>query len=241
MGRAHEVRAKKMAATSAAKSALYMRASKEIYIAAKSGVPDPDSNLALRSVLEKFKGQNIPRDVIDRAIKKAAGGDVESYEAGRYEGFGPGSTYVIVDTLSNNVRRAYDEVRNCFNKKGGHLGTPGSVAYNFTEAGVITFTGTNRDEVEEALVLADVDVQEVSFEDGMIAVTVAPSAFQQAKDCLKEMGIEEYDTCEITMLPNDTVLLKGEEAQKMHNLLDALDEAEDVQAVYHNAVFAEEN
>ncbi len=239
MGRAHEVRAKKMAATSAAKSALYMRASKEIYIAAKSGVPDPDSNLALRSVLEKFKGQNIPRDVIDRAIKKAAGGDVESYEAGRYEGFGPGSTYVIVDTLSNNVRRAYDEVRNCFTKKGGHLGNPGSVSFNFTEAGLITFEGTNRDEVEEALVLGDVDVQEVSLEDGMIAVTVSPSAFQQAKDCLKEMGITEYDTCEITMLPNDTVLLKGEEAEKMHHLLDALDEAEDVQAVYHNAVFEE--
>lgn len=237
MGRAHEVRAKKMAATSAAKSALYMRASKEIYIAAKSGVPDPNSNLALRSVLEKYKGQNIPRDVIDRAIKKAEGGDTESFEAGRYEGFGPGSSLLIVDTLSNNVRRAYDEVRNCFTKKGGHLGTPGSVAFNFNEVGLITFEGTNRDEVEEALVLNDVDVQEVNLDDGMIEVIVSPSAFQQAKNCLNDLGISEYDTCEITMLPNDTVTLKGEEAQKMHNLLDALDEAEDVQAVYHNATF----
>ncbi len=239
MGRAHEVRAKKMAATSAAKSALYMRASKEIYIAAKSGEPDPNANLALRSVLEKYKGQNIPRDVIERAIKKAAGGDVENYESGRYEGFGPGSTYVIVDTLSNNVRRAYDEVRGCFTKRGGHLGTPGSVAFNFQEAGVIAFVGNNRDEVEEALVIADIDVNEVSQDEDMVVVNVAPTAFQQAKDCLKEMGIEEYETCEITMIPNDTVLLTGEAAQKMHNLLDALDEAEDVQAVYHNAVFEE--
>lgn len=237
MGRAHEVRAKKMAATSAAKSALYMRASKEIYIAAKSGEPDPNANLALRSVLEKYKGQNIPRDVIDRAIKKAAGGDAESYEAGRYEGFGPGSTYVIVDTLSNNVRRAYDAVRTCFTKKGGHLGTPGSVAYNFNEQGVISFIGNNRDEVEEALVVADIDVNEVVQDEELIIVYVASSAFQQAKDCLKEIGISDFETCEISMIPNEYVTLTGEEAQKMHNLLDALDEAEDVQAVYHNAEF----
>lgn len=237
MGRAHEVRAKKMAATSAAKSSLYMRASKEIYIAAKSGVPDPNSNLALRSALEKYKGQNIPRDVIDRAIKKAAGGDVENYEAGRYEGFGPGSTYVIVDTLSNNVRRAFDEVRGCFNKRGGHLGTPGSVAYNFQEAGVIAFVGNNRDEVEEALVIADIDVNEVTQDEDLIVVNVAPNAFQAAKDCLKELGINDFEQAEITMLPNETVTLTGEDAQKMHNLLDALDEAEDVQAVYHNAEF----
>jgi YebC/PmpR family DNA-binding regulatory protein len=237
MGRAHEVRAKKMAATSAAKSALYMRASKEIYIAAKSGVPDPNGNLALRSVLEKYKGQNIPRDVIDRAIKKAAGGDTENYESGRYEGFGPGNTFVIVDTLSNNVRRAFDEVRNCFNKRGGHLGTPGSVSFNFVEAGVIVFEGTNRDEVEENLVMSDVDVNEVTLEDGYIEVNVAPTAFQQAKDCLKEMGIEEFETCEITMIPNEYTKLTGEDADKMHGLLDMLDEAEDVQAVYHNAEF----
>lgn len=237
MGRAHEVRAKKMAATSAAKSSLYMRASKEIYIAAKSGEPDPNANLALRSVLEKYKGQNIPRDVIDRAIKKAAGGDTENFEAGRYEGFGPGSTYVIVDTLSNNVRRAYDEVRTCFTKKGGHLGTPGSVAFNFQEAGIISYVGNNRDEVEEALVIADVDVNEVTQDEDLVVINVAPTAFQQAKDCLKELGIEEFETCEITMLPNEYVTLTGEAAQKMHNLLDALDEAEDVQAVYHNAEF----
>ena len=237
MGRAHEVRAKKMAATSAAKSALYMRASKEIYIAAKSGVPDPNGNLALRSVLEKYKGQNIPRDVIDRAIKKAAGGDTENYEAGRYEGFGPGSTWLIVDTLSNNVRRAFDEVRNCFNKRGGHLGTPGSVSFNFTEAGIIVFEGNNRDEVEETLILSDVDVNEVTLDEGLIEVNVSPTAFQQAKDCLNDMGITEFETCEITMIPNEYVTVTGEDAIKMRGLLDMLDEAEDVQAVYHNAQF----
>ena len=119
MGRAHEVRAKKMAATSAAKSALYMRASKEIYMAAKSGEPDPNSNLALRAVLEKYKGQGVTKDVIERAINKAKGGEVTAYEAGRYEGYGPGNVAIIVDTLTDNVRRAYDSVRMCFNKKGG--------------------------------------------------------------------------------------------------------------------------
>ena len=103
MGRAHEVRAKKMAATSAAKSALYMRASKEIYMAAKSGEPDPNSNLALRAVLEKYKGQGVTKEVIERAINKAKGGEVTAYEAGRYEGFGPGSSAIIVDTLTDKA------------------------------------------------------------------------------------------------------------------------------------------
>ena len=117
MGRAHEVRAKKMAATSAAKSALYMRASKEIYMAAKSGEPDPNSNLALRAVLEKYKGQGVTKDVIERAINKAKGGEKVAYESGRYEGYGPSNVAIIVDTLTDNVRRAYDSVRMCFNKK----------------------------------------------------------------------------------------------------------------------------
>ena len=187
MGRAHEVRAKAMAATAAARSALFMRASKEIYMAAKSGEPDPDMNLALRSAIEKWKGQNVTKDVIERAIQKAKGGSAESYTSGLYEAFGPGNSYFIVESLTDNTNRALTEIRTAITKKGGHLGT---VAYNFTQYGVFGFKGNNRDEVEETLILGDVDVSEVTEEDGSIEVLVNPTDFGKARDVLDEMGVK---------------------------------------------------
>ena len=232
MGRAHEVRAKAMAATAAARSALFMRASKEIYMAAKSGIPDPDSNLALRSAIEKWKGQNVTKDVIERAIQKAKGGSAESYETGRYEAFGPGGSLLIVDTLTDNTNRALVEVRTAITKKGGHLG---SVIFNFTETGLFEFKGNNRDEVEETLILSDVDVREVNQEEDLIVVMVEPAAFAQARDVLAGMGVTEFETAEITWLPNDPVeLADPEDKRKFEELLDMLDELQDVQNVYHN-------
>lgn len=239
MGRAHEVRAKKMAATSAAKSALYMRASKEIYMAAKSGEPDPNANLALRAVLEKYKGQGVTKEVIERAINKAKGGEATAYEAGRYEGFGPGSSAIIVDTLTDNVRRAYDSVRMCFTKKGGHLGTPGSVSYNFNETGLISFDGNNVDEVTDALVLADVNVDDVEQEDDLVVVKVEKGDLMKAKEVLNQMGINDFQECEITFIPNEYIELSGEEARKFQDLMDLLDDNEDVQNVYHNVIIKE--
>ena len=236
MGRAHEVRAKKMAATSAAKSALYMRASKEIYMAAKSGEPDPNANLALRAVIDKYKGQGVTKEVMERAIAKAKGGEVTAYEAGRYEGFGPGNVSIIVDTLTDNVRRAYDSVRTCFNKRGGHLGTPGSVSFNFTEVGYITFVGDDVDGVTEALVLGDVLVEDVAQDEDLIVVKVDKSDLMNAKTVLNDAGYNEFEQCEITMLPNDEITLTGEDAEKFQSLLDMLDEVEDVQNVYHNGI-----
>ena len=237
MGRAHEVRAKAMAATAAARSALFMRASKEIYMAAKAGTPDPNENLALRSAIEKWKGQNVTKDVIARAIEKAKGGTAESYEAGRYEGFAQGNATFIIDTLTDNVNRAFVEVRTAVTKRGGHLGTPGSVSFNFTECGLIEFEASNRDEIEETLVMSDVDVMSVEQDEELIVIKTEPTALNDAKTALEEMGFKDFQTCEITMLPNDYVTLTGEDAEKFHNLLDALDEVGDVQAVYHNAKF----
>ena len=232
MGRAHEVRAKAMAATAAARSALFMRASKEIYMAAKSGVPDPDSNLALRSAIEKWKSQHVTKDVIERAIQKAKGGSAESYEEGRYEFFGPGGSLLIIDTLTDNTNRALVNVRTTVTKKGGHMG---SVIFNFTETGVLVFNGNNRDEVEETLILSDVDVREVTEEDGVIEVLVEPSAFAQAREVLSGMGITEFETAEITFLANDPIeITDPEDKRKFDELIDMLDELEDVQNVYHN-------
>ena len=232
MGRAHEVRAKAMAATAAARSALFMRASKEIYMAAKSGEPDPDMNLALRSAIEKWKGKNVTKEVIDRAIQKAKGGSAESYTSGMYEAFGPGNSLFIVETLTDNTNRALTEVRSTITKKGGHMGT---VAYNFTQAGVITFKGDNRDAVEEALILGDVDVREVNEDEGLIEVIVEPTAFGKAKDALDELGIKEFEEAEIAYLPNEYIeITDPEDRRKFDELCDMLDELQDVQNVYHN-------
>ena len=232
MGRAHEVRAKAMAATAAKRSALFNRASKEIYMAAKSGEPDPSMNLALRSAIEKWRSQNVTREVIERAIQKAKGGSAESYTQGRYEAFGPGGSLLIVDSLTDNSNRALVEIRTTITKKGGHLG---STIFNFTETGVFDFNGTNRDEVEETLILSDVDVREVTLEDGVISVLVEPSAFAQAREVLAGMGITEFITSEITFLANDPIeLTDPEDKRKFTELIDMLDELEDVQNVYHN-------
>ena len=233
MGRAHEVRAKAMAATAAKRSALFNRASKEIYMAAKSGEPDPSMNLALRSAIEKWRGQNVTRDVIDRAIQKAKGGSAEAYTQGRYEAFGPGGSLFIIDTLTDNSNRAWIEVRTAITKKGGHLG---SVLYNFTETGIFEFKGSSLEEVEENLVMADGDVREVNDNgDGSLEVLVEPTAFAQARSVLEDMGISEFDVAEITFLPNEPITLSDpEDKRKYDELCDMLDDLEDVQNVYTN-------
>lgn len=230
MGRHFEVRAAAMAATAKAKSAIYMRASKEIYAAAKSGIPDPESNLALRSAIEKYR-KTCPRDVIERAIEKAKGGDAVAYIPGRYEFFGAGGSFVIVDTLSDNVNRALVNVRTIVTRKGGKMG---SVEYNFQMLGVIDFKGDNRDAVEENLILGDVDVQSVDLENGEIEVRVNPSDFEKAKKVLNDMGITEFDNAQTTFVPNEYITLGDEDLAKFKKMLDELDECEDVQAVYHN-------
>lgn len=233
MGRHHEVRAAAMAKTAAKKGALYMRASKEAYIAAKQGSPDPKTNLALRAVFDKYRGQSVPKDVFDRAIKKAQGGSGETYIAGRYEFFGPGNSYVVVDTLSDNANRALVNVKTLVVKKGGHQG---NVLYNFTETGIFAFKGVSKDLVEETLILGDIDVREVNEEDGIIEVLVEPHAFAEAKQALEGIGVSEFEQAEITLLPNDEIELDEDHKTKFQELIDGLDENEDVQAVYHNVI-----
>ena len=236
MGRAHEVRAASMAATAAKKGALYMQASKEIYMAAKSGEPDPNSNLALRSAIEKWKSQQVTRDVIERAIQKAKGGSQESYHEGRYEGYGVGQSCFIIDTLTDNDNRALVNTRTAVTKRGGHLGTPGSVSFNFTQSGVLSFKADqSRDEIEEMLIMSDVDVTEVSKdEEGYVDVLVTPTALNDAKKVLNDAGIAEFETAEIQMIANELIVLSPEEKEKFQHMLDDLDEVEDVQAVWHN-------
>lgn len=239
MGRAHEVRAKKIAQTNAAKSALYNRASKEIYLAAKSGVPDPNDNLALRSAIEKWKAQHVTRDVIDRAIDKAKNKDAAAFVAGRYEGFGPGGVAIMVDTLTDNEKRAYSAVRACFSHHGGNVGNSGCAAFNFTYMGVLSFdTDKSVEEIQDALILGDVDVQNVDKDESTVEVQVTPSDLNKAREVLiNDLGIKEDDfsTSEATFVPQALVKLSDEDKEKVQKLLEDMDALEDVQAVYHNA------
>ena len=231
MGRHFEVRAASMAATAKKKSAIYMRASKEIYMAAKRGVPDPNSNLALRAAIDKYRKQ-CPKDVIDRAIKKAQGGEATNYIEGRYEAYGPAGSYLIIDTLSDNSNRALVNVRTIITRKGGHLG---DVSYNFEQVGILDFKYDGSEEsLEEMLVFGDVDVREISLEDGIAEVVVEPSAFEKAKEVLAQNGINDFEYAQVTMRANDEIALEGEDLTKFKELLDMLDDCEDVQNVYHN-------
>jgi len=237
MGRAHEVRAKKIAETNAAKSSLYNRASKEIYLAAKSGVPDPNENLALRSAIEKWKAQHVTRDVIDRAIEKAKSKDAAAYVNVRYEGFGPAGVAVMVDALTDNEKRAYSAIRAAFSHHGGNIGNSGCAAFNFTYMGVISFdTDKSAEEIVDDLILNDIDVQNADKEESNVEIQVSPKDFEKAKEEVeKTFGVSEFTEAEVTYLPSATVDLSDEDKEKVQNLLDALNGIEDVQAVYHNA------
>lgn len=231
MGRHFEVRAAAMASTAAKKSALYMRASKEIYLAAKAGEPNPVSNLALRSAIDKFKGQGVPKDVIERAIKKAAGADAVAYIPGRYEVMGPANVMYIIDTLTDNVNRAVSDIKAAIKKADSEFA---KVEFNFTENGVFVFSGFTKDQVEEHLVLNDIDVWEVAEEDGEVQVLVNPTAFGAARDSLYELGVAEFIVSEIRMIANETITVEGDAKEMFERLIDLLEDVQDVQTVYHN-------
>ncbi|MBE6126206.1 MAG: YebC/PmpR family DNA-binding transcriptional regulator [Erysipelotrichaceae bacterium] len=234
MGRAHEVRAASMAKTAAAKTKIYSRYGKEIYMAAKSGVPDPSMNVTLKRVIEKAKAAQVPADVIKRNIEKAKGGAAEAYIDNRYEGFGPAGSTIIIDTLSDNSNRSLAEIRSCFNKSHCNLGTSGSVSYNYDNCGILSFAGTE-EEVLDILMMAEVDVKDIESEEGNVTVYVNPTDLYAAKDALEAAkGEMQFDVLEIQMLPNDYVTLEGDDKMLFQRLLSLLDECDDVQHVFHN-------
>lgn len=236
MGRAHEVRAASMAKTAAMKSKLYSRFGKELYMAAKAGIPDPDMNLTLKRKIQEAKANQVPADVIKRAIEKAKGGTVENYIANRYEGFGPGASTVIIDCLTDNVNRTVSEVKTCFNKAHAKLGVSGSVSYNYSEVGLFSFEYSDDEGMLEALILAEVDVVDLEVEDGIMSVQVAISDFHKAQMAIEELIPDvKFDVCEITMLPNEyTTLTESEDIELFNRLINLLNEVDDVQQVYHN-------
>ena len=170
MGRAHEVRAASMAKTAAMKSKLYAKYGKEIFMAAKSGVPDPKDNLVLRRAVEKAKANQVPGDVIKRAIEKASSSSSESYYANVYEGFGPGASTLVIESLTDNPNRAIAEIRGCFNKCHSKLCVSGSVSFNYTHCSVVSIKGVSESEVEEALILNDANFSDLEVDEDIITI-----------------------------------------------------------------------
>lgn len=232
MGRHFEVRAASMAITAKKKSALYMRASKEIYLAAKQGEPDPNSNLTLRATLDKYRALGVTKEVIERALNKAKGNDIVAYIPGRYEMMGPGGSFLVVDTLTDNVNRAISDLKAAIKKIDNTTFT--STAYNFQETGVFVFTSIGYEVVEEALILNDVDVWEINEEDAITEVLVNPQAYGKTRDTLYELGVKEFNISEIKMIPQTKVTLNEENKVIFEKLIDLLEEVQDVQEIYHN-------
>ena len=236
MGRAHEVRAAAMAKTAAIKSKLYSRYGKELYIAAKNGVPDPEMNLALKQKIKEAKANQVPADVINRAIEKAKGGSTENYDSLRYEGFGPGASTIIVDCLTDNVNRTVAAMNSCFNKSHSKMGVKGSVSFNYDNFGVLSFENENEEEVLDLLLSKDVNVADVKVEDGLMTVYTDPSDFHAAQEALEEAypGIE-FETLGLKMIPQEYVTIDNPEDQELWNrLLTLLNDVEDVQEIFHN-------
>ncbi len=237
MGRAHEVRAASMAKTAAMKSKLYSRFGKELYIAAKNGVPDPDMNLALKRKIAEAKSNQVPADVIKRAIDKAKGGTDENYDEARYEGFGPGNSTIIVDCLTDNTNRSFTNVKTAFNKtRNAKLANAGAVSFNYENVGLFVFPYEDEEAMLDAMMEKEVDVQDISVEDGKMTVQTSFQDFGKAQDAIESLlGEVEYDMCETTMLPNEYVELTDPEDQEQYQrLLDMLNEVEDVNKVYTN-------
>ena len=238
MGRAYQNRKDSMAKTAAAKTKVYSKYGREIYVCAKAGGGDPDGNLTLRSMIDKAKKDQVPSHVIDKALEKAKGGGGEDYSPARYEGFGPGNCMVIVECLTDNPNRTFGDVRQCFTKTKAKIGTQGAVSHMFDHSAILSFTGDDEDAVLEALMDADVDVTDVEAETGKIIVFAPHTEFFKAKQALIDaLGDIEFDVDEIQFVPQVTNPIVGNDIEMFEKFLDMLNELDDVQNVYHSAEY----
>jgi len=235
MGRNFENRKNSIFKTAAQKSKLYSKYGKRLYVAAKNGVPDPEANPSLRSLIEKAKRDQVPAHVIDKAVEKARGAGGEDYVSARYEGFGPGGSLVIVDCLTDNNQRTISEVRNCFTKTGSKLGATGSVAHLFDQLAILSFKGNNEDQVLESMLEADVDVGEIECNDNVVTIFTPPAEFFKAKTALLQaFPATELEVQEITFLAQSTKELGPDDLAMFQKFITMLNDCDDVQDVYHN-------
>jgi len=227
-------------AQDAKRGKVFTKLIREITVAARSGDPDPAGNPRLRLAVDKALGANMNKDTIERAIKRGSGAqDGENFDEIRYEGYGPGGVAVMVDCLTDNRNRTVSEVRHAFTKAGGNLGTSGSVAFQFTQTGVLSYpAGADEDAVMEAALEAGAD-DVVTNDDGSIDVLTSPEEFVTVREAMVTANFEPEEA-EVTMRAENTTPLDFKDAEKMIRMLEVLEDLDDVQNVYSNADIAED-
>ena len=235
MGRAYEVRKYSIQKTGAARGKIYTTYAKEIYLAAKKGLPDPDANISLKRIIDKARKEQVPSDIINRAIEKAKGVGGEDYSEVVYEGFGPGASTLIIKTLTDNVNRTVGEVRAAFNKVNKSLGVTNSVSYNYDYLGVLAFKYDNSEMLFEELLNAGIEIIDFEEENGEITITMKPNDHDKVKDVIEKIIPNvDYTIDQIGMFAKEKITLDGEDLEtfkKLYNMLDAID---DVTEIYHN-------
>lgn len=229
------------AAQDAKKGKIFTKLIREITTSARLGGAEINDNPRLRAAVDKALGQNMTRDTIDRAIKRGVGGDDgANMDEITYEGYAVGGVAVLVQTMTDNVNRTVSEVRHAFSKHGGNLGTNGSVAYLFTKRGEILFEpGSDEERIMEVALEAGAEDVETHDDGSITVITAADASFSEVTDALKAAGLEPVDA-ELTMHASTDALVEGENAEKVMKLIDHLEDLDDVQQVYSNAVFAGE-
>lgn len=230
----------KKAANDKKRGKIWTKLLREVTVAAKAGGGEIETNPRLRLAVDKANGANVPRDTIERAVKRGAGGeDTDNYDELRYEGYGPGGAAVIVDCMTDNRNRTASEVRHAFTKHGGNLGTDGSVAYMFSKQGIISFApGADEDAIMEAALEAGAE-DVVTNDDGSIDIMTTPEAFSDVNDAIVAGGLNP-DNAEVTFSASTMAELDLESAETLMRMIDHLEDLDDVQDVYTNADIPEE-
>lgn len=228
----HNIQGRKNA-QDAKRGKIFQKLSREIYMAAKSGGPDPSGNPSLRLVLDKARSANMPKDNIQRAIKKAEGGDNTHYDEITYEGYGPGGVAIFVQALTDNKNRTASDVRLAFTRNGGSLGATGSVSYMFDRKGylVIDRTTTDADEDTVLMDIMDAGADDLQTSDEAFEIYTDAKDFTAVRDALEKAGYQ-LAVSELTMIPQNSLEVPAEELEKLQHLVDALEESDDVQDVY---------
>ena len=236
MGRAYAVREAKIKKNGAARGKLYTNYAKEIYLVAKRGVPEVEANSALKHLVDKAKKDQVPADVIQRAIDKAKGAGKDEYEEIYYEGFGPGASSLIIKTLTDNVNRTVGEVRAAFNKVHKSLGVTNSVKFSYDNLAVMSFISDKEEDILMALLDAGIEPVECETdENGMLNISVNYVDNAKAKEIIESIVENvDYELDEAGWYPKDMVTLEGEDLELFNKLYDLLDKVDDVTDIYHN-------
>ena len=237
MGRAYEVRKASIQKNGAIKAKLYSNFAKEIYLAAKNGGTDPDSNANLKRLIDQAKKSQVPSDIVKRAIDKVNSGVDENYTSCRYEGFGPGASTLIVDCLTDNVNRTVGFVRAAFTKCKGKLGVENSVSHFYENLAIFVVKGYKEEELFEELMARDIDVKDIETDDDLVIITGEAKEYNNIRKALTDINSNiDLEVDEISMVPFEKVTLEGEDKEMFDKLISMLDDIEDVQNVYHNVI-----